>query len=49
MARLGLERSVVDAAVYQRTVAGFAESGGLPPTIGMLASPATTPRRCGPG
>jgi cysteine synthase len=43
MARLGLERSVVDAAVYQRTVARFAESGVLLPTIGQLGNPATIP------
>ena len=43
MARLGLERSVVDAAVYQRTVVRFAESGVLLPTIGQLGSPATIP------
>jgi cysteine synthase len=43
MARLGLERSVVDAAVYQRTIARFAESGVLLPTIGQLRNPSTMP------
>ena len=43
MARLGLERSVVDAAAYQRTVARFAESKVLLPTIAQLRDPATIP------
>ena len=43
MARLGLERSVVDAAVYRRTVERFAQSGILLPTIGQLRDPATIP------
>jgi cysteine synthase len=43
MARLGLERSVVDAAVYERTVNRFREAGVLLPTIGQLKDPATIP------
>lgn len=43
MARLGLERAVVDAAVYERTVARFAQSRILLPTLGELRDPATIP------
>lgn len=43
MARLGLERAVVDAEVYGRTVARFRDAGVLLPTIGQLKSPATMP------
>ena len=43
MARLGLERSVVDPAVYQNTVARFREAGVLLPTIGQLKDPSTIP------
>ena len=43
MARLGLERSVVDPAVYQNTVARFREAGVLLPTNGQLKDPSTIP------
>jgi cysteine synthase A len=43
MARLGLERAVVDAAVYGNTVARFREAGILLPTIGQLTDPSTIP------
>ena len=43
MARLGLERTVVDTAVYERTVARFRETGVLLPTIGQLKDPSTIP------
>lgn len=43
MARLGLERSVVDPAVYRNTVARFREAGVLLPTIGQLKDPSTIP------
>jgi len=43
MARLGLERTVVDHDVYRRTVARFRESGVLLPTIGQLQDPSTIP------
>ena len=43
MARLGLERTVVDAAVYRSTVARFGEAGVLLPTLGQLKDPSTIP------
>ncbi len=43
MARLGLERTVVDTAVYENTVARFKEAGVLLPTIGELKDPSTIP------
>lgn len=43
MARLGLERRVVDAAVLDRTVKRLGRSGVLLPTIAQLKSPATIP------
>jgi cysteine synthase len=43
MARLGLERTVVDTAVYERTLARFREAGVLLPTIGQLKSPSSIP------
>ncbi len=43
MARLGLERSVVDADVYGRTVARFRDAGVLLPTIGQLKTPSSIP------
>ena len=43
MARLGLERTVVDAAVYENTIARFKEAGVLLPTIGQLKDPSTIP------
>lgn len=43
MARLGLERTVVDAEVYERTLARFREAGVLLPTIGQLKAPASIP------
>jgi hypothetical protein len=43
MARPGLERAVVDAAVDRNTVARFREAGILLPTIGQLTHPSTIP------
>jgi cysteine synthase len=43
LARLGLEREVVDRAVYERTVARFREAGVVLPTFGELADPTTIP------
>ena len=43
MARLGLERTVVDTAVYENTVARFKEAGVLLPTVGQLKDPSTIP------
>jgi len=43
MARLGLERSVVDAGVYERTVARFREAKVALPTLAQLRDPATIP------
>ena len=43
MARLGLERTVVDAGVYERTVRRFREAGVALPTLGQLRDPATIP------
>lgn len=43
MARLGLERTVVDAAVLGRTVARLGEAGVVLPTIAQLKDPSTVP------
>ena len=43
MARLGLEREVVDRGVYQRTVARFREQRTVLPTFGELSEPSTIP------
>jgi cysteine synthase len=43
MQRLGLERDVVDPAVYERTVARFREAGIAMPTFRQLADPASIP------
>jgi cysteine synthase len=43
MARLGLERAVVDPAVYERTVRRFREAGVVLPTLGQLRDPSTIP------
>src|SRR5687767_11242785 len=41
MARLGLEKDLVDARVFERTVARFREAGIVLPTFGELADPQT--------
>ncbi len=41
MQRPGLERDVVDAGVYERTVRRFPEAGIVMPTFAQLADPAT--------
>lgn len=43
MARLGLERTVVDGEVYGRTAARFREAGVVLPTIAQLRDPTTIP------
>jgi cysteine synthase A len=43
MARLGLERTVVDGAVYGRTVQRFREAGVVLPTLSQLRDPSTIP------
>jgi cysteine synthase len=43
MARLGLERTVVDGAVYERTVKRFREAGVVLPTLSQLRDPASIP------
>ncbi len=43
MARLGLERSVVDAAVLERTAARLGQAGVVLPTIAQLKDPSTIP------
>ena len=43
MARLGLERTVVDEAVYKNTVARFKDAGVLLPTIAQLRDPSLIP------
>jgi cysteine synthase len=43
MARLGLERSVVDAAVLKRTAARLGQGGIVLPTIAQLKNPSTIP------
>lgn len=43
MAKLGLERTVVDGEVYARTVKRFKEAGVVLPTLSQLRDPATIP------
>jgi hypothetical protein len=43
MARLGLERSVTDASVLDRTAARLGKAGVVLPTIAQLKDPATIP------
>jgi cysteine synthase len=43
MARLGLERTIVDGKVYERTLDRFREAGVVLPTLGQLKDPATIP------
>jgi cysteine synthase len=43
MARLGLERSVVDAAALRRTIARLGDAGVVLPTIGQLQDPSRIP------
>ena len=43
MARLGLERSVIDAEVLKRTAGRFREAGVVLPTIAQLKDPSTIP------
>ncbi|HUK65422.1 MAG TPA: pyridoxal-phosphate dependent enzyme [Anaeromyxobacteraceae bacterium] len=43
MARLGLERTIVDAEVYERTLARFREAGVLLPTFAELREPQRLP------
>jgi cysteine synthase len=43
MHRLGLERTLVDRGVYERTIERFREAGVVLPTFGQLADPATIP------
>ena len=43
MARLGLERSVDDAAVLERTAARLGQAGVVLPTIAQLKDPSTIP------
>jgi cysteine synthase len=43
MRRLGLERELVDALVYERTVGRFREAGIVLPTFAQLADPTTIP------
>jgi len=45
MRRLGLERELVDPAVYERTVGRFRSAGIVMPTFGQLADPSTIPAR----
>src|SRR5262245_42397901 len=45
MARLGLEKELVDARIYQRTVTRFREAGIVLPTFGQLADPRTIPAK----
>ena len=45
MKRLGLEREVVDAGVYERTLRRFRERGIVLPTFTELAEPDTVPER----
>jgi cysteine synthase len=45
MRRLGLERELVDPAVYERTVGRFQSAGIVMPTFGQLADPSTIPAR----
>jgi len=43
MAKLGLERTVVDTKVYERTLARFREASVLLPTLSQLRDPSTIP------
>ncbi len=43
MARLGLERTVIDAAVLERTAARLGQAGVLLPTIAQLKDPSSIP------
>jgi cysteine synthase A len=43
MARLGLERTIVDGEVYERTLGRFREAGVVLPTLAQLRDPATIP------
>ena len=43
MARLGLERTVIDAEVCERTVGRFREAGVVLPTFAQLKDPSTIP------
>ncbi len=43
MRRLGLERELADAGVYERTVGRFREAGIVLPTFAQLADPTTIP------
>ncbi len=43
MAKLGLERTVVDREVYERTLGRFREAGVVLPTLGQLRDPAAIP------
>jgi cysteine synthase len=43
MARLGLERTIVDRQVYERTLGRFREAGVVLPTISQLRDPTTIP------
>ena len=43
MARLGLERTVIDAAVLERTAARLGQAGVVLPTIAQLKNPSTIP------
>lgn len=45
MARLGLEKTVVDTVVYEHTLSRFKEAGLLLPTIGQLKNPSSIPAR----
>jgi cysteine synthase len=43
MARLGLERTVIDTKVLDRTIAGLRQGGVLLPTLRQLENPSTIP------
>jgi cysteine synthase A len=45
LARLGLEKEIVDRAVYERTVARFREAKVVLPTFAELADPTTIPAK----
>src|SRR5947208_14525962 len=45
MRRVGLERDLVDRAVYDRSVGRFREAGIVLPTFGELSDPAKIPHR----
>jgi hypothetical protein len=48
MLRAGLEREVVDPAVYERTVRRFAEARIVLPTFAQLADPGSSTRSASP-